>query len=74
MRTTIDNSAPILADSKRIRQKNGGTLAELVNALPANGLKRRCPEGLIWTSQPTLARVDPEDKEAVYALLDDHGA
>jgi hypothetical protein len=29
---------------------------------------------LAWTSQPMRARVDLDDKEAVYALLDDDGA
>ena len=40
-------------------------------------LKKRRPEvassELAWTSQPMGARVDLDDKEAVYALLDDDG-
>lgn len=75
MRTTIDIAAPILEELKRIKQKNGGTIGELVNGLLAEGLKQRRPEGatteLLWTSQPMRARVDLDDKEAVYALLDD---
>ncbi len=78
MRTTIDIAAPILEELKRIKQKNGGTIGELVNGLLADGLKQRRPEAgsrkLAWTSQPMRARVDLDDKEAVYALLDDDGA
>ena len=40
--------------------------------------KKRRPEvtssKLAWTSQPMRARIDLDDKEAVYALLDDGGA
>ena len=75
MRTTIDIAAPILEELKRIKQKNGGTMGELVNGLLADGLKRRHLEvasrELAWTSQPMRARVDLDDKEAVYALVDD---
>ena len=80
MRTTIDIAAPILEELKRIKQRNGGTLGDLVNGLLAEGLKRCRPEAasrereLAWTSQPMRARVDLNDKEAVYALLDDDGA
>ena len=78
MRTTIDIAAPILEELKRIKERNGGTLGELVNGLLAEGLKQRRPEAasgeLAWTSQPMRARVDLDDKEAVHALLDDDGA
>ena len=77
MRTTIDIAAPILAELKRIKQKNGRTLGELVNGLLAEGLKDRRPDAasgkLAWISQPMRARVDLDDKEAAYALLDDNG-
>ena len=50
----------------------------LVNGLLAEGLKKSRPEvackELAWTSQPMRARVDLDDKEAVYALLDDDSA
>ncbi len=78
MRTTINIAAPILAELKRIKQQNGGTLGALVNGLLAEGLKKRRPEAasrqLAWTSRPMRARVDLEDKEAVHALLDDDEA
>ena len=78
MRTTIDIATSILEELKRIKQKDGGTLGELVNGLLAEGLKKRRPEAdskeLGWTSQPMRARVDLDDKKAVYALLDDDGA
>ena len=78
MRTTVDIAAPILDELKRIMREDGGTLGELINGLLAEGLKRRRPEvaarGLAWTSQPMGARVDLDNKEAVYALLNDDGA
>ena len=78
MRTTIDISAPILEELKQVKRKNGGTLGELVNGLLAEGLKMRRSDPAArefdWTSQPMRARVDLDDKEAVYALLDDDGA
>lgn len=78
MRTTIDIVAPILDELKRIKREDGGTLGELINGLLAEGLKKRRPEvaasELAWASQPMGARVDLDDKEAVYALLDDDGA
>ena len=49
-----------------------------MNGLLAEGLKKRRPEAatteLAWTSQSMRARVDLDDKEAVYALLEDDGA
>lgn len=73
----MDIAAPILEELKRVKQKNGGTLGELVNGLLAEGLKKHRSEAasgkLAWTSQPMRARVDLDDKEAVYALLDDDG-
>lgn len=78
VRTTIDIATPILDELKRIKREDGGTLGELINGLLAEGLKKRRPEvaatELAWTSQPMGARVDLDDKEAVYALLDDDGA
>ena len=44
MRTTIDIATSILEELKRIKQKDGGTLGELVNGLLAEGLKKRRPE------------------------------
>ena len=77
MRTTVDIAAPILDELKRIKREDGGTLGELINGLLAEGLKQRRPEAasspLAWTSQPMGARVDLDDKEAVYTLLDDDG-
>lgn len=75
MRTTIDIAAPVLEELRRIQERDGGTLDELVNALLAEGLRSRragpVENELDWTSQPMRARVDLEDKDAVSAILDD---
>ena len=75
MRTTINIATPILEELKKIQDKEGGSLGELVSRLLAGALKARQPHGvdpeLEWASKPMNARVDLGDKEAVYALLDD---
>ena len=78
MRTTINIATPILEELKGLQKKEGGTLGELVTGLLAEGLKTRnfeqtVPE-LDWISQSLGARVDLEDKEAVYAIIDDDGS
>ena len=75
MRTTINIATPVLEELKRIQKQDGGTLGELVSGLVAEGLEARRAEpvadDLDWTSQPMRARVDPADKDAVFAVLDD---
>ena len=60
---------------KALRDKEGGTLGEIVSRLLAEALKTprvsmERPE-LEWDSKPMHARVDLDDKEAVHAILDD---
>lgn len=75
MRTTVNIAAPILEELKQIQKQDGGTLGDLVSGLLAEGLRLRragpVRNELDWTSQPMHARVDLEDKDAVFAILDD---
>ncbi len=76
MRTTINVAAPVLEELRRIQKRDGGTLGDLVSGLLAEGLRlrRAAPpvrNELDWTSQPMHARVDLDDKDAVFAILDD---
>ncbi len=77
MRTTINIATPVLEELKRIQKRDGGTLGELVSGLLAEGLGTRragpVEDELDWTSKPMHARVDLEDKDAVFAILDDNG-
>ena len=74
MRTTINIATPVFKELKTLRDKEGGTLGEIVSSLLAEALKTRRvsmerPE-LEWDSKPMHTRVDLDDKEAVYAILD----
>ena len=74
MRTTINIATPVFKELKALRDKEGGTLGETVSRLLAEALKTRRvsmkrPE-LEWDSKPMHARLDLDDKEAVYAILD----
>ena len=75
MRTPVHLAEPILEELKQIQKQDGGTLGDLVSGLLAEGLRLRragpVRNELDWTSQPMHARVDLEDKDAVFAILDD---
>jgi hypothetical protein len=74
MRTTIDIEAPVLKELRELQSREGGTLGSLVSRLLAEALARRprrkAKPALEWTSRPMRARVDLDDKEAVYTILD----
>ena len=74
MRTTINIASPILDELKRMQEREGGTLGELVTGLLADGLRARQQtkrvDRLDWISQSMGARVDLADKEAVHAILE----
>lgn len=74
MRTTVDIEAPVLKELRALQKREGGTLGELVSRLLAEALSRRpprpAPPPFEWFARPMGARVDLEDKEVVYAILD----
>jgi len=74
-RTTLNIDGPILQDLKRLQKREGKPLGRLVSDLLARALSRQkaarpTVSPLRWISRPMGARVDPTDKDAVYALLD----
>jgi hypothetical protein len=74
-RTTVDIAAPILDELKAVQEQEGKSFGGLVSELLAEALarrrsKRRRPAVFHWFARPMQARVDLDDKEAVYALLD----
>ena len=81
MRTTLDIDTPLLEELKRLqkRQKAGKkSMGKLVSELLTEALARHQGEitegvGFEWVSKSMEARVDLEDKEAVYAELDRSG-
>jgi len=76
-RTTLDIDAPVLAALKRIRRAQGKTLGKLVSELVARALSeeqarvRPVARRLAWKAQPMGEKVDLEDREAVWAVLDE---
>jgi hypothetical protein len=74
-RTTVDIEASVLRDLKRLQQREGKSLGQLISELVAAALahEKEIPEEdrpFQWTSRPMGARVDLGDKEAVRAALD----
>ncbi len=78
MRTTLNIDTPVLEELKRLQRLQQGRktpLGRLVSELLTEALARRKGEiredaGFDWISSSMDARVDLEDKDAVYAELD----
>ena len=71
MRITINIATPIFDELKRMQQRDGGTLGELVTGLLAEGIESRrrgrSDPAFTWISEPMRARVDLTDKDALAA-------
>jgi hypothetical protein len=75
MRTTLDIDDPILKEVKVLHEKEGRSMGAIASELIAEGLARRRTSRsrppFRWISRDMgKPRVDLEDKEAVYAILD----
>ncbi len=78
MRTTLNIDSPVLAELERLQKgqkEKTKSLGKLVSELLTEALARRRSEvaeslGFEWISKSMGARIDLEDKEAVYAELD----
>ena len=74
MRITINIARPIFKELKKIQEKEGRTMGELVTGLLAEALQERYADHAVpeldWISRPMRARVDLTDKEAVCATID----
>ncbi|MBI3928874.1 MAG: antitoxin [Armatimonadetes bacterium] len=74
-RTTVNIEAPILASLKKLQKREKRSLGQLISELVAEALARRetAEPGyeFRWLSKPMgPARVCLEDKDAVWAVLD----
>ncbi len=74
-RTTVDIDAAVLRDLKRRGKLTGKSLGQLISELVAAALAQDeagslRSEPFTWISRPMGARVDLEDKEALYRALD----
>jgi len=77
MRTTIDIDDPILKEVKKLGKTEGKSLGRMISDLLAQALQRRKTSGRPseqprWISRNMSARINLDDKEALYAALDDH--
>jgi hypothetical protein len=77
MRTTIDIDDPILKDLKRLQRREGKSLGRLVSDLLAQALaaqqRSAQPAAPVfkWIARPMRARVDLNDKHALFDAMDD---
>lgn len=71
-RTTLDIDATVMRELRRRQAVEGKTIGALVSELLAGALAepQAPPPALSWTARPMGARVDLEDKDAVFAALD----
>jgi len=76
-RTTIDIDASVLRELKKRQRREKTTLGQLVSELLARALSAEEPAKelapLQWPSQDLRPRVDLDDKEAVWRILDERG-
>ena len=77
MRTTVDIDAPILKDLKNLQKKEGKSLGRLISNLLAQALQerkavKRNSKPARWISRGMGAHIDLNDKEALYAALNEH--
>lgn len=74
-RTTIDIDASVLRELKKRQRREKTTLGRLVSELLARALSAEEPmkelPPLQWPSQDLRPRVDLDDKEAVWRILDE---
>ena len=75
MRLAVDISPPVFRALLALREERGGSLDDIASDLLAEALgarreRERAPV-LEWRARPMGARVDPVDKDALYAILDD---
>jgi len=74
-RTTLDIDAPVLRELSRLRKQTGKSLGQIASELMAQslaklGAKEAAAPYFSWIARPMRARVDLDDKEQVYRVLD----
>jgi hypothetical protein len=75
MRTTIDIDDPILKEVKKLQKTGGKSLGRTISDLLARALQEckaagQKPKPFRWISRGMGARIDLNDKEALYAALE----
>ncbi len=72
-RTTLDLDDAVLRELKRRRSREHKSIGVIASELLAQALAADAPDvpPFEWTSKPMAAKVDLEDKDAVWAALED---
>jgi hypothetical protein len=74
-RTTLDLDASVLRELKARQRRMGKTLGEIASELLAAAFANERSEAerrpLRWTSKPLGLKVNLEDKEALWKILDE---
>jgi hypothetical protein len=75
MRTTLNIDSLVLEDLKRLQAATKISLGQLASELLAEAIARREaggiePPSFSWQSQAMRARIDLQDKDALYAALE----
>lgn len=80
MRTTLDIDKPVLDELKRLGKKQKKTVGKLASELLATSLKEleqkqhvQSKTAFHWNSKAMGAKVNIEDKEALYAAMEKDG-
>jgi hypothetical protein len=77
MRTTLDLDKPVLEGLKALQKKEKRSLSRIASELLADALsaRRKAAQAgsvaFFWNSSAMRARVDLQDKESVYKILDE---
>lgn len=73
-RTTLDIDKPILEEIKRLHAREKKSMGRIVSDLLAEALasrqKAKMPTTFEWNTRAMGAKVNLDDKEAMYQLLD----
>ena len=73
-RTTLDIDPSVLRELKKRQRREHKTLGQLVSELLARALAEEPPPEtppFVWTSKDLGLKVDIEDKEALWKILDE---
>jgi hypothetical protein len=74
-RTTVDIDASVLRELKRRQERERKTLGQLISELVAQAMaaeERAAPAGPFrWVAKDLAPRVDLENKDAVWSVLDE---
>ncbi len=71
-RTTIDIDGSVLQELKRLARATGRTIGDVASELLALALRgtRQTDQKFAWKARRMQARVDLEDKDAIYRSLE----